>query len=449
MKDVFLTKYEVRGIKNLSDWVSLSFYRNTFSHNANLAGYNVKGIYGENGAGKTGLITSVKILKELITDSDYLNNKFIQKKLDGLINKKIGYLEFYVEFYVGIGKRKRVYNYSIKVSKDALGKYYIEMESLSYRNAFSHSNVFTNIYMIEKGQIVQLIADEVLSGMIIENTKNLLRDSTMAVTYINRVFSDNPQSKDLLMIDIVVLYVFGHSLFVYLNSEDDHTEYVITEAIKLGEELDEFSLLDVLHSMHRTKESRICNLSPKLMSVPTEYYDEFSKQVLSLTEFLKKFKNQLVNITIEKTLDKDIYQCRLILNYEGYSVDAEYESTGIKKLVRIYSYLQKMANGEIVFIDELDSNLHDVYLCALLEYLMEYGQGQLCFTTHNIGPMDVLKRNKKSIDFLSSNGKIYPWVTNGNYSPSKLYREGMIEGSPFNIDSIDFIGVFDCEEDNG
>ena len=80
---------------------------------------------------------------------------------------------------------------------------------------------------------------------------------------------------------------------------------------------------------------------------------------------------------------------------------------------------------------------------------MEYGEGQLCFTTHNIGPMDVLKRNKKSIDFLSGDGKIYQWVNNGNYSPSKLYREGMIEGSPFNIDSIDFIGVFDCEEGNG
>ena len=102
-----------------------------------------------------------------------------------------------------------------------------------------------------------------------------------------------------------------------------------------------------------------------------------------------------------------------------------------------------MVRGGIVFIDEFDSNLHDVYLCALLEYLMEYGKGQLCFTTHNVGPMDVLKRNKKSIDFLSIDHKIYPWTTNGNYSPSKLYRKGMIEGSPFNVDSIDFIGIFD------
>ena len=42
----------------------------------------------------------------------------------------------------------------------------------------------------------------------------------------------------------------------------------------------------------------------------------------------------------------------------------------------------------------------------------------------------------------------HPWKTNGNYSPSKLYRNGMIEGSPFNVDTIDFIGVFGTGEED-
>ena len=53
----------------------------------------------------------------------------------------------------------------------------------------------------------------------------------------------------------------------------------------------------------------------------------------------------------------DFYICELIMVYEAYKINAEFESTGIKKLI-------------------------------------------------------------------------------------KLYRNGMIEGSPFNVDSIDFIGVF-------
>ena len=39
--------------------------------------------------------------------------------------------------------------------------------------------------------------------------------------------------------------------------------------------------------------------------------------------------------------------------------------TGIKKLIQLFAYL----NG-IVFIDEFDSNIHDVYLYALLAYLV-------------------------------------------------------------------------------
>lgn len=78
---------------------------------------------------------------------------------------------------------------------------------------------------------------------------------------------------------------------------------------------------------------------------------------------------------------------------------------------------------------------------------MRYAKGQLCFTTHNVGPMDILKQNKKSIDFLSTDHTTYPWTKNGHYSPSTLYRNGMIEGSPFNVDSIDFIGMFDEVED--
>ena len=79
---------------------------------------------------------------------------------------------------------------------------------------------------------------------------------------------------------------------------------------------------------------------------------------------------------------------------------------------------------------------------------MEYGEGQLCFTTHNVGPMDVLKRRKKSIDFLSEDHNIYSWTKCGHYSPSNLYRNGMIEGSPFNVDSLDFMGVFSTDEED-
>jgi AAA15 family ATPase/GTPase len=182
--------------------------------------------------------------------------------------------------------------------------------------------------------------------------------------------------------------------------------------------------------------------------VQKEKYGQFEETIDKLYEFLHIFKSDLRSIEIDKKEKHDLWVCDLVMAYDSYKIHVEYESTGIKKLIRLFAYLNDMVQGGIVFIDEFDSNLHDVYLCALLEYLMEYGAGQLCFTTHNVGPMDVLKQRKKSIDFLSEDHKIYSWTKSGNYSPSKLYKNGMIEGSPFNVDSIDFIGIFGSGEED-
>ena len=55
--------------------------------------------------------------------------------------------------------------------------------------------------------------------------------------------------------------------------------------------------------------------------------------------------------------------------------------------------------------------------------------------------MSALRKNKKAIDFLSNDNRVISWTTNGNFAPDKLYKEGMIEYLPFNIEPEDFIGV--------
>lgn len=72
MQLIYLINYSVKGIKSLDEDVKLSFYKNP-----DMNGYNIKGIYGMNGSGKSGIVTSVKILKSILTDSGYLNNPII------------------------------------------------------------------------------------------------------------------------------------------------------------------------------------------------------------------------------------------------------------------------------------------------------------------------------------------------------------------------------------
>ena len=451
MENAYLVSCSVKGIKNIDTLVTLSFYKKTIEKDLDVQNYNIKGIYGVNGSGKSGIIMSMEILKNLICDSDYLNNPITQKNLEEIINKKTQELFIQVDYLIKAEDELLYFKYNITLSKDMVGKYVISHEQLQFRSAFSKKEEMDTIFEISNGEIVLLYDEErkeEVSRAIYQKTMNLLSTATISALSMEKLFAqffkEDENSYSFLFGGLILLYLFGKNIYVYLDKSDDHREYVARNSIEQFGDQGKYSTEMYLLKNHLYK---VDNGSCEMISVAENLiykpmYQQFEKTVDGLFEFLHIFKPDLKKIEIEKKENKKLLICNLIMVYDSYNIHAEFESTGIKKLIRLFGFLKEMVQGGIVFIDELDSNLHDVYLCALLEYLMEYGEGQLCFTTHNVGPMDVLKQRKKSIDFLSEDHKIYSWRKNGNYSPSKLYRSGMIEGSPFNIDSIDFIGAF-------
>ena len=169
--------------------------------------------------------------------------------------------------------------------------------------------------------------------------------------------------------------------------------------------------------------------------------DSFMEKVNKLVSFIRIFKPDLKNIRIDTKEYHEFYICRLIMMYDGFELDQEYESRGIKKLMNLFDALDAACRGDIVFIDELDSNINDVYLDKLIEYFIYYGKGQLCFTAHNLSPMSVLKNSKCAISFISGVNTIHTWTSNGNLNPENAYRNGFIEDSPFNVEASDFLGI--------
>lgn len=449
MKDIYLINYSVRGIKTLDKLVSLSFYKKTISKNPDTQEYNIKGIYGMNGSGKSGIITSVEILRNLLVDPGYLNNPIAQKNLDEIINKRTEELFIEADYMVKAVEEVMFFRYCVTLSRNDAGKYIISDERLSTKKATSKSESMETVFEVSNGELVfayERKEQDEFTASIYNKTMNLLATASMSALFYEKfVKSNNAQKeKNVLWANITLLYVLGRKLHVFLEESDDHREFVTQNSLecydnneKNKDEID--SLMNSFLEMYNDC-LNVIYITRNIVS--KEMYKNFEKIVYKLYEFLHIFKSDLKGIEIDKKEDHNLWVCDLVMCYESYKIHAEFESTGIKKLIKLFAYLKEMVQGGIVFIDEFDSNLHDVYLCALLEYLMEYGEGQLCFTTHNVGPMDVLKQHKKSIDFLSEDHRIYSWTTNGNYSPSKLYRNGMIEGSPFNVDSIDFIGVF-------
>lgn len=453
MQDIFLTSYSVKGIKNLDQLIKLDFYKKTITKSLDTQEYNLKGIYGMNGSGKSAIVTSIKILKNLLSNSNYLNNPIVQQNLDSLINKEARSLFLSVDFILNI--QKPIYfRYSITLEKNDVGVFIIDSEKFSVRKSIN-SSVMNIIYEVKKGKISDICPfDEESNGFarLKQKTANLLESSTLTILCFEKIIvpllRKENQNHSFLLTYLSIPFIFSNYIFSYIDESDDHQKYLMMSSLDKVQDLEKYRM--ATHSFFngalKMEDKQLDILLPSKNFVYKLEFKTFKKNVSQLNKFLHIFKSELKNIEIDKKEDGNFFVCDLIMVYDSYKVHAEYESTGIKKLIHLFAYLKEMVNGSIVFIDEFDSNLHDVYLCALLEYLMEYGKGQLCFTTHNVGPMDVLRQRKKSIDFLSEDHKVYSWRTNGNYSPAKLYRSGMIEGSPFNVDSIDFIGMFDDEE---
>ena len=131
-----------------------------------------------------------------------------------------------------------------------------------------------------------------------------------------------------------------------------------------------------------------------------------------------------------------------------YELSFNDESDGTKKMIAALPViLLALQEGRLVIIDELDANINDVYLDKLIEYFILYGNGQLCFTAHNLSPMSLLKRNKESINFISSINTVHTWANNGNQTPVRAYRNGFIEDSPFNVDASDFLGILGGDDE--
>ena len=452
MKHIYLVNYRVKGIKTLEEEVSLSFYKKTITMPLDTKEYNIKGIYGINGSGKSGIVASVDILRNLLLDDGYLNNPMVQKNLDAIINKKSKELFIGADFLAEYKEKTYLYRYEILLKKTVTDKYAISSEKLSYRLATSKKDDFNSLIEVKNGIIdyIDIKNDEELKNTFIQSTLNLLSMSAVSSVFLDKMYPYGEQISNIISLDGVLLLIhLGIRMKVYMDQSDNHIDYLLKNMLMYTMESDkDDTYIDSLRKgALRLNRSSIDAISGGTDLIAKPIYTFYEKKVKKLKDFIKIFKPDLTDISIDRKEDGDNYVCNLNMVYGYYVVHTEFESTGVKKLIKLFDYLQFMVQGGIVFIDEFDSNLHDVYLCALLEYLMEYGKGQLCFTTHNVGPMDVLKRNKKSIDFLSIDHKIYPWTTNGNYLPSKLYRNGMIEGSPFNVDSIDFIGIFDPLEE--
>ena len=442
----YILKMNLYGIKNIDKEIELNFYRKTLQKKFDFGGYNVKAIYGANGSGKTAIIYAAEIYKKFVLDSDYISLHNKNGSLEKIVNQHTGKLKIEMTFVVldDDNNVKATYSHCVCFGKKD-DRYMVEEESLKVLNGLrlNSEDKWKTIFKTSGGEFIELFDEKKSRNILLDVTKNLLIERSVEAILINN-YDKIEQTKTTDAIFSV--FHFAQTLTVLINESDKNYINInevfknIKAISKYGEVFKEEIFNQLLMSENLVSDDTV--------SIRKEDFNAYEKTVENLCRFLQVFKSDLVKINIDKKEVEDYYKCEMILEYEdGKRISKAYESTGIKKFINLYYALCNENNGGIVFIDEFDANIHDIVLIKLVEYIKEYSKGQFVFTTHNLGPMEVLQKEKMSIDFLSNDSRITPWVKTGNNSAVSVYRRGLIKYSPFNIEPFNFLGVFDNESD--
>lgn len=426
--DFYLLEFRLKGIKNIEKEITINFYKQDI-RNFNRENYNVKGIFGRNGIGKTAIIKGIEILRNIVLDSDYLILK--NSLLNEMINKKLKKCHLSTEFLViDEEKRKHIFEHSIDLKLEN-GKIIITKEIINKKKL--DRKEISRTLIIENGEINKSKSNYFKNLDGIEKlSMNLLDRKSIVKLLVNDIVKGRKNRLESEKFEFIYLYVLYSKINVFTHLEDSHYKMVSVN-------FENQNWLDKIYIDYINQEGKKRNILVK-----TKEEINFLKKSLKRKEkFLKLFNPEIEKIEFEKKdFDEKYYEIEYIFCYKEYKINFEYESMGMKSLFRLFDVLDTVNNGEIVFIDEIDMSIHDLYLNRLIEFFAENGKGQFVFTAHNTSILDTLKKYKNSIDFVTEYQEIKPWIKNGNYSPRKQYLEGMLPNMPYNIEYYDFFEIF-------
>lgn len=437
----YLLKMVLSGIKNIDKEIELSFYKKVLPKKIEYQNYNIKAIYGANGAGKTAIIYAAEIYKQFVLDKDYLALSLRNSNLINLINQSTNTLSIEMTFAVLSEDNtiQDVYSHAVSLHREN-NLIVIEKELLKklHGNRLNDLNKYEIIYEVKNGRLTK--PDNIY---LEEISKNVLSDrsveSNVFINYIN-----NNIGQQFPFSDILKVYNFAQNLTIVINGTDKNyinINYILRQ-IKMLAKAEAETEPEIFSQM--LAKGKVASSTEII--IDKKMYKTFENDMKALCKFIQVFKSDLKTIDIKKDELTNLYVCYLTFVYTNKTrIAMQFESTGIKKLMSLFYALRDVEDGKTVFIDEFDANIHDVVLVKLIGFMQNYTAGQFVFTTHNLGPMDVLQNAKHSIDFLSNDSRLVSWAKIGNCSAANVYKNGLIKYSPFNIESFDFLGVFGNE----
>lgn len=392
-------------------------------------------IYGENGSGKSNFVSSILFLKNTFNTfslQEYLNkiiqndviNEYDEELIKNIIrNKKVNLFDEIKNYKMiesnGTMSLEFTFTYNDNSSKEAIYK----ME-------------FDNQQIIFESFYCQLEKNLVLAFEITNNEIHLN----------NSLFINKNYEKEIK--DKIYKFFGKHSfLSILFNEIKQNNLKFINDSIsnsflKAIEELDNCSVWykNIDHVEMPTNHNHILYhlsngmIEKKELNKLKELEEALNNYFTSLYSDIKGVHYELneENNKISYTLYFD-----KIINQNIRSIPYSMESTGTMKLLTLFLYINRcIVSNETVFIDAIDSGIHDILMNYLLLNLEKEIKGQLIITTHNtlllqkINPeysyvINVDINGNKSLNCIKDFGRIQK-----NHNITTRYLNGVFGGIP-------------------
>lgn len=389
-------------------------------------GPDILGIYGQNGSGKTAVIDALEILRIAMA------GKPIDPCCSDLISKGADYSKLSFTFdlrYPGY-KKSRTVIYSFKLG------YLPDEEYTDYRLLY-YKDLGQDLidFMTAKSKYYKKVRiyDEVISaGGFFNNGNQKMQDilTTSGESYpigpVRKVSCYVGKNKEKVRVDLEVSkrtsYKTSRSFFfspetldVFMNNSDK-SEFVAV-LVQLSWYAN-YALFVVdttmtmlvgdpsMISFYTSKGVASVSLSGEPTTIPQNAFERIEAIVNGINTVLPALVADLrIEIEHDTVLirDEKLQEIRLFSVRRGCRIPLRSESAGIIRIISILSLIISIYNDEsiTVAIDELDAGVYEFLLGELLRGLGTYGRGQFIFTSHNLRPLEVLK--KQNIVFTTAN----------------------------------------------
>ncbi|MCI2913684.1 AAA family ATPase [Staphylococcus hominis] len=415
---------------------------------------NLNLIYGENGSGKSNIISVFSLLSHL-QDTIKSNERFAEVLGKRKDNKQFRRLlsEFPFARMINITNLMKSESISFK-GNDEPTEIYIE---------FLINGVVAEYFL--KLDEKRGVLEESLFYLIKKNRGYLFNINRDENEEINVRFSPNTFIDKRLvniMDNNIDLYWGNHTFLGVVKYEIENSsknESYLRNGIN-SNLLDVIKEIDRLNVDHKGTEIRtvrgsaINKLMARDIDKGTISIEEFDKKEFDITAqilnymFTSLYSDiQRVFYTINEDDEEEIIKYELFFEKQisGESVEIPFsiESAGTQQLLRLMPMIISLTRGKTVIIDEIDTEIHDLLMKAIIEGIMDIETGQLIATTHNTMLLQTVDKknvfviamdseaNKKVINLGSHDVKIQT-----NNSLYNKYIEGEFGGIPF-IDEID------------